>query len=132
MTSKNWFMTYLWLELRWNSCLCEIYTPLRCFPLFEWIQCFLWCFLETKCKMILISFLIMWNPSLCFHFSLLHFEKCCSDQFGDWFFTKHVHNFCNYTIIICNFSLLCFRTSKILGWGELISAKFKLFLGLNC
>ena len=96
---QNWFMTYLWLELRWNTCMCEIYTPLRGFPLFECIQCFLWCSLETKFKLILISFLVLWISSLCFHFSLLHFEKFCSDQFRDWFFKKHVHSFFEVCII---------------------------------
>ena len=28
---QNWFMTYQWLELRWNTCLCENYTPLMRF-----------------------------------------------------------------------------------------------------
>ena len=57
----KWFatkidLTYQWLELRRNTCLCENYTPLRGFPLFKWIRYFLWCSLETKCESILISF----------------------------------------------------------------------------
>ena len=51
---QNWFMTYQWLELRWNTSMCENYTPLRGFPLFVWIRCFLLCSLETKCELILI------------------------------------------------------------------------------
>ena len=119
-----------WLELRWNTCPCEIYIPLWGFSLFEWIWCFCSCSLETKCKMILISFIGFVNSIFVLSFLIVAFwEKWCFDWFRDWFFTKHVHNFLSifiyytYTIVIHNFlSILCLRTSKILSWGELISA----------
>ena len=76
---RNWFMTYLWLELRWNTCLFEIYTPLRGFSLFEWIQCFLWCFLETKCEMILTSFFGSENSIIVHSFLIVAFLKNVSD-----------------------------------------------------
>ena len=66
---------------------------------------------------------------LCFYalsdFIVGFFLKCYSDQFKDWFFTKHVHIFYaylfyTYTIVICNFSILCLMTTMILGWGEYV------------
>ena len=59
----DYYLLYLWfdgkwiakliydvsvLELRWNNCMCENYTPLRGFPLLEWTRCFLWCSLEQN------------------------------------------------------------------------------------
>jgi len=54
------------------------------------------------------------------------------DSLQSMFTSFKSYLFYTYTIVICNFSLLCLRTRKILGWGELISAKFQLFWGLNC
>ena len=59
---QNWFLTYSWLELRWNTCQCEIYTPLTSFPLFEWIQCFL----------LLLFFFFFYFISSCMHLSLTY------------------------------------------------------------
>jgi len=130
---QNWFMAYQ----RWNwdeTLACVNYTPLRGFPLFEWIRCFLWCSLETKCELILISFGYV---NFIFVLSFLTVE-CLKkvvlitlevDSLQIKFIVYGVetlkHFYYTYTILIrCFLSILCLRTSKILGWGELISVIF--------
>jgi len=54
------------------------------------------------------------------------------DSLQSMFIIFETYLFYTYTIVICNFSLLCLRTSKIQGWRELISVIFQLFVGLKC
>ena len=112
------------LELRWNTCLCKNYTPLRDFPLFEWIRCFLLCSLETKCKLILISF---GSVNFIFVLSFLTIEYLKNvvlitlevDSLQVMFIVFGVEilkHFYTHIIVICScFSILCLRTNKILG-----------------
>ena len=134
---QNWFMTYQWLELIWNTCLWELYIFEMFSSIFEWIRCFLLCFLETKCKLIIISFWLC-EIHLCSFIS-----HCCIlkhvvlislgiESLKSLFIAFEAYLFYTSTIIIFSFSILCLRTSKILVWGELISAIFQLIFGLKC
>ena len=108
---------HLWLKLRWNTFLeWDLYTFERFSSI--WISpLFLLIFFINKIRNdINLIFLVMKIPSLCFHFSLLHFwkmlfrlvwglilYKVCS------YFLKHI-----YFMLI----LLLFIILKYFAWGE--------------
>ena len=103
----------LWITMiRWPT--------LSGFPLFDWVQCFFLCFLETKCKNVLISFLVLRILSLFFHSSLLHFWKkmlfWLVRGFGSLpiiFISVEAYFFYTHTIVIFSFSSKCWNKTSM-------------------
>ena len=62
-------------------------------------QVFSLMFFRKKMQIDLNLIFVLWISSLCLNFSLLRFEKFCSDQFRDWLFIKHVHSFWSIFIL---------------------------------
>ena len=90
MTCKTWFMTYQWLELIWNTFMCENYTPLTrfssvwmnlVFPLMFFrnkMQNYLNLICGSVNSIFVLSFLIVafWKILFWSVWRLIHYKAC--------------------------------------------------------